>query len=99
MNIKYKFLDIQQKPNINIKNINTNEFLNKITLGTKKGTLFRIIGRPDALLENDNEEIWLFGTSYNTAYHIILKNNIVSDRYITKDAALTEDEKSYINKQ
>ncbi len=46
-NSEYKFIDIEQSPDLNIKNISSDEFLHKIKHGMKKGTLFRIIGKPE----------------------------------------------------
>ena len=116
INKKYNFLDMSQKPEININDIGgVHGFLSKITPGMKKGTLFRILGKPDMLSENNDEELWLFLMqpftfkedhinndyryiySYNI-YYVILRNNTVIDRYVTKCVDLTKEEKSYIVK-
>ena len=95
---KYELLNIKQKPEMQevdkitnlvyVKKIKKtgnyelfNKILNKITIGTSKGSLFRFMGKPHYCLENNDEEIWSF-VSYYYSIYIVLKNNIVIDRYI-----------------
>ena len=132
---KYHFMDIPIEPEIkNLKSLDDGEFLSKITVGMKKGTVFRVIGKPDHSHERDGREIWSF-QGYNIkelldamdarqveqsknplsvfmqipdmvdgvqsgfeakSYTIILKDNTVVDRYISRNADLTPEEKACI---
>ncbi len=97
INRKYELLNIKQNPEIKINIINMihtkkkdnyellNKILSKITIGTPKGSLFRIMGKPDFCLESSDEEIWGFVGDTHYSIHIILKNNTVIDGYICEN--------------
>ena len=54
---KYKYIDIAQNPEVDIKKLDYNEFIHKVTLGMKKGTLFRLIGKPNYSSDIDGGEL------------------------------------------
>lgn len=74
-NLEYKFIDIEQSPDINIKTISSDEFLKKIKPGIRKGSLFRIIGRPDYSYKDKNEERWRFTVTKSSYVKGILQFN------------------------
>ena len=140
---KYQFMDISIKPEIDsIRDLKDNDFLRKITIGMKKGMVFRIIGKPHFSVERNGEETWTF-SKFNArefvesmdeasvaaskdpihamtdgmfslpstgkkldhiidrdfkSFNIVFKNDTVIDRYVSKAAELTAEEKSYIGK-
>lgn len=96
---KYKFLDMPQEPEMDVKAIEDDEFLGKILPGMKKGTLFRLLGKPDYSYEYDkNGEKWKFVLSPinrtvdiheelnkpGKEYVINIRDNVVIDRYVAK---------------
>ena len=94
INRKYELLNIKKNHEIKINTINMihakkkdnyellNKILSKITIGTSKGSVFRIIGAPDFYLENNDEEIFGFHGGRYYMIHIIFKNNTVINKYI-----------------
>lgn len=125
---KYKYINLIDNPEIDIKKINDNEFYTKIKIGLTKASLFRLVGKPDYSYNHNGEERWKFVaipinkrptscfhyywchyiddktyTELNDSqkqeidsgrsltrrngkeYIIVLKNNVVIDRFISKE--------------
>lgn len=100
---KYKYVEMVQKPEIDIRKIGEDEFMRKVAIGINKGTLFRLMGKPDYSYTDNGEEKWKYVvsptikqpvsfestffkvTDPGREYIIVLKDNVVSDRYVTKE--------------
>ncbi len=75
---EYKFIDIDQNPEFNIKTVSNNEFFHKIRHGIKKGELFRIIGKPDYSYKDNNEEQWKFVILKSTYVRLGLLHTLIN---------------------
>lgn len=57
---KYKYTDLVQKTEETVGD-KGEDILAKIRPGMKKGTVFRIVGKPSNVYEIDDDEIWILG--------------------------------------